>query len=95
MSSGGHGVGNSALLDTVVQLLPSPVDAPPIPAADLGGEPVELDRGDGAPVSAILFKTMNDPFTGRISLLRVAAGDMVPTRSTGTRGARRRSASAT
>ena len=76
MSSGGHGIGNSALLDTVVQILPSPVDAPPIPAADLGGEPVELDRGDGAPVSAILFKTMNDPFTGRISLLRVAAGDM-------------------
>ena len=76
MSSAGHGIGNSALLDTIVRVLPSPVGARSMPASDLGGEPVELDRGDGAPVSAIVFKTMNDPFTGRISLLRVASGCM-------------------
>ena len=76
MSSGGHGVGHSALLDAVARLLPSPADARPQPATDLGGEPVEFARGDEAPTSAVVFKTLNDPFTGRISLLRVAAGRM-------------------
>ena len=68
-----HGVGSSTFLDTVIDLFPSPADMPQFPASNLGGEAVEI--GDGT-ASALVFKTINDPFSGKITFLRVVSGEL-------------------
>ncbi len=70
-----HGIGNSSLLDTLVASAPLPTDRP-YPATDIGGEQIELDKSADAPMSALVFKTTNDPFAGKISLLRVMSGTL-------------------
>lgn len=59
-----HGVGNSALLDSIVDLCPPPA---PLPSTNIGGEPLTDPQGAGL----LIFKTLNDPFAGKISLFRV------------------------
>lgn len=71
-----HGIGSSRFLDTVIDYLPSPTDRDTFPATDVGGEPVEIETVDGGPVSALVFKTLNDPFSGKISILRVVSGEL-------------------
>ncbi len=71
-----HGIGSSHLLDTVVDYLPSPGDRASYPATDVGGEPVEIETSGEAPVSVLVFKTLNDPFSGKISVLRVVSGEL-------------------
>jgi elongation factor G len=72
--SSAHGIGTSAFLDAVVGYLPSPLERPAFPASDVGGGALEV-AADG-PLSALVFKTLNDPFTGRITLLRVVSGEL-------------------
>jgi elongation factor G len=69
-----HGIGPSALLDALVDLAPSPLDRGSFPAANLGGEAMEVAADPDAPVAALVFKTLSDPFSGKISILRVVAG---------------------
>lgn len=76
LSAGSHGIGPAALLDALVALLPSPVDRPPFPAKTAGGEEVGLAADPSAPVAALVFKTLSDPFTGKISILRVLSGTL-------------------
>jgi len=75
-SAGAHGIGPSALLDAVLAYLPSPADRTPFPATNLGGEPVELAGDPAGPLAALVFKTLSDPFTGKISILRVVSGTL-------------------
>src|SRR6202023_3149892 len=42
----------------------------------LGGEPVELTGDPAGPLAALVFKTLSDPFTGKISILRVVSGTL-------------------
>ena len=74
MSSGAHGVGASALLDTLVDLAPSPLDRGEFPATSIGGEPLTVATSVDEPASALVFKTLSDPFTGKVSLIRVVSG---------------------
>lgn len=76
MSAGGHGIGPAALLDAVVALLPSPAERPAFPAANVGGEPVEVSGDPAGPLAALVFKTLSDPFTGKVSILRVVSGTL-------------------
>ncbi|HEV3457152.1 MAG TPA: elongation factor G [Thermoanaerobaculia bacterium] len=76
LSAGGHGIGPSALLDAVVAYLPSPADRTPFPGTNVGGDPVELAGDPARPLAALVFKTLSDPFTGKISILRVVAGTL-------------------
>jgi elongation factor G len=71
-----HGIGTSALLDAVVDFLPSPTDRGTFPATDVGGEPIELQTDAGETLSVLVFKTQNDPFSGKISILRVVSGEL-------------------
>jgi elongation factor G len=71
-----HNIGSSALLDAVVDYAPSPVDAATVAATGIGDNKVELPVDTGAPVTAVVFKTFNDPFAGKISILRVASGTL-------------------
>jgi elongation factor G len=76
LSAGGHGIGPSALLDAVLALLPSPADRLPFPATNVGGEEIGLAGDPAGPLAVLVFKTLSDPFTGKISLLRVVSGTL-------------------
>jgi len=66
-------IGITPLLDFLVDAAVSPVDAGPRIAMD-GDEEVELTADPDGPTAIIVFKTMTDPYVGRVSLLRVLSG---------------------
>ncbi|MBO9717624.1 MAG: elongation factor G [Pseudoxanthomonas sp.] len=70
--------GVQAMLDGVVNLLPSPVDVPPVKGVDVDDESKELSResSDKAPFSALAFKIMTDPFVGSLTFFRVYSGTL-------------------
>jgi elongation factor G len=76
LASPAHNIGSSALLDLVIDVAPSPVDRGPFPAVNPGGEGIEVAPDPSGPLSALVFKTLSDPFTGKISILRVASGTL-------------------
>ncbi|MFB2839474.1 elongation factor G [Floridanema evergladense] len=65
--------GVQLLLDAVVDYLPAPIDIPPIQGQLPGGETVERRADDKAPLSALAFKIMADPY-GRLTFVRVYSG---------------------
>ena len=62
------------MLDGVIELLPSPVDIPPVPGFDLNDNEVTREASDDAPFSALAFKIMTDPYVGQLTFLRVYSG---------------------
>lgn len=76
VSSCAHGIGSSTLLDSFLAVLPSPADAQPYPATNIGGDPVELSADPNGPLAVLVFKTLSDPFTGKISMLRTVSGTL-------------------
>ena len=68
--------GVQAMLDGVINLLPSPVDVPAVKGVDVDDESKELTResSDKAPFSALAFKIMTDPFVGSLTFFRVYSG---------------------
>ncbi|MFO7697029.1 MAG: elongation factor G [Anaerolineae bacterium] len=62
------------LLDALVAYLPSPVEAQRQVVAVASGEQVELPADASKPLVAQVFKTMADPFVGRLSYFRVYSG---------------------
>lgn len=73
------------LLDGIVDLLPSPWEKGGEVAVDADGEPVEVVCTDEAPLAAYVFKTIADPFIGKLSYIKVISGklsaDMTPINS--------------
>jgi elongation factor G len=76
LAAGSHGIGPAALLDAFLAMLPSPADREPFPAKTVGGEDLVLAADPAAPAAALVFKTLSDPFTGKISILRVVSGTL-------------------
>src|SRR6185369_3575822 len=75
VGSAAKGIGLTAVLDAAVDLLASPADLPPLEAIDAkSGAPVERPADPSAPFSALVFKTVNDPFAGKLSVMRVVSG---------------------
>ena len=67
--------GIQPLLDAIVDYLPSPQDTPPISAINpRSGETILRLTSDDEPFSALAFKTVSDPFMGRLVYLRVYSG---------------------
>ena len=67
--------GTQQLLDAIVDYLPSPLDIPPVSATDPRSEEKVLRMAsDDDPFSALAFKTVSDPFMGRLVYLRVYSG---------------------
>ncbi len=65
------------LLDAVSALVPSPAERPALPAVEArSGEPIELEVSSAEPLAAYVWKTVADPFTGKISLVRVVTGTL-------------------
>ncbi len=66
--------GVQAMLDAVIDYLPSPMDIPPVKGANENGEPDSRRPGDDEPFAALAFKIMTDPFVGQLSFIRVYSG---------------------
>ncbi len=66
--------GIQPLLDAVVDFLPSPLDVPAMRCTTPEGEPTERPASDGAPLSALAFKLMSDPYVGHLTFLRLYSG---------------------
>jgi len=64
------------MLDSIVDLLPSPLDVPPlqVPSVDDPNVLVELKPDDKANFSALVFKIMTDPYVGQLAFIRVYSG---------------------
>lgn len=68
--------GVQALLDAVIDYLPSPLDVSAIEGEDDGGNRVICTPKDDAPFSAIAFKIATDPFVGTLTYFRVYSGQL-------------------
>ena len=66
--------GVQAMLDAVIDYLPSPVDVPAILGHDLHDKEIERHPSDDEPFSALAFKIMTDPFVGQLIFFRVYSG---------------------
>ncbi|WP_174873604.1 elongation factor G [Vogesella oryzae] len=66
--------GVQRMLDAVIELLPSPLDVPPVPGELEDGSPTTREASDEAPFSALAFKLMNDPYVGQLTFFRVYSG---------------------
>ncbi|HEX6463592.1 MAG TPA: elongation factor G, partial [Vicinamibacterales bacterium] len=66
-------IGIQPLLDAIVAYVPSPAERP-LRTKNADGEAVEIPTKDGGPAAAFVWKTVADPFAGRITLFRVISG---------------------
>jgi elongation factor G len=66
--------GVQAMLDAVIEYLPSPLDIPAIAGHDEQGNTIERHPSDGEPFAALAFKIMTDPFVGQLTFFRVYSG---------------------
>ncbi len=69
--------GVQPLLDAVVDYLPSPADLEAKPGLDPEGRLTSRPAHDQAPVAALAFKIMSDPYVGHLTFLRVYSGTLV------------------
>jgi len=69
-----NNAGSSVLLDAIVNILPSPDERPAMVGTDPQGELIERRASTEEPFSAQVFKTMADPFAGRLTIFRVYSG---------------------
>ena len=70
-------MGTSLLMDIITQHLPSPVDRGPAKGVKPGTEEEEIRTPEeGSPFSALVFKTIADPYAGRLTLFRVYSGTL-------------------
>ncbi len=69
--------GIQPLLDAVVNWMPSPLDRGTIKGINIDtDEPMELNPDDSAPLAALAFKIMSDPYVGRLTFVRVYCGTL-------------------
>ncbi len=68
--------GVQALLDAIIDFMPSPVEMPPVKGIDEDGEPATRTASDDSPFSALAFKILNDPFVGNLTFFRVYSGTL-------------------
>ncbi|WP_232058689.1 elongation factor G [Aquicella lusitana] len=68
--------GVQAMLDAVIDYLPSPIDVPPVKGHlnDAEGTPAERHPSDNEPFSALAFKIATDPYVGTLTYFRVYSG---------------------
>jgi elongation factor G len=66
--------GVQRMLDAVIQLLPSPVDIPPVEGEKENGEKDCRVASDDSKFSALAFKLMTDPYVGQLTFVRVYSG---------------------
>ena len=76
--SAAHNIGTSALLDLLVEAAPDPAGRGAAQGVNSRGESAEREVASSSPTSVYVFKTIADPFAGRLSLFRVMTGRLGP-----------------
>ena len=66
--------GVQAMLDAVIDYMPSPADIPPVKGLVENGGPAERAPKDEEPFAALAFKIMTDPYVGQLTFFRVYSG---------------------
>ena len=66
--------GVQAMLDAVVEFMPSPIEMPPVKGLDERDQEVTREASDDEKFSALAFKILNDPFVGNLTFFRVYSG---------------------
>lgn len=74
-SSGQMEIGVFALLDAILELVPSPADAPAVTAVGKDGDE-ELKCSDASPLAVYAWKTTADPFVGKQTYFRIYSGSL-------------------
>lgn len=70
-------IGAGSFVDFVTRVAPSPADRPAWGGhKPAGEEQIEAPADASAPLAAVIFKTMRDPFVGRLSVVRVVSGEL-------------------
>ena len=69
-------LGTGRLLEALVEDLPSPAMRGAVPASGPDGEAIEIEPDEQGPLVAYVFKTLADPYTGRVNLFRVYRGTL-------------------
>jgi len=73
--SGAKNIGIAPLLDAITSFLPAPNQRPPVECQNpVTGEPANRPADPSAPFAALVFKTVIDPFAGKLSIFRVISG---------------------
>src|SRR4030066_1556788 len=73
--SSGKNFGIDILMDYINSLLPSALDIPPVKVQDLNKKSeIEIKPAPDKPVLAYVFKTMADPYIGKLSIFRIFSG---------------------
>jgi elongation factor G len=68
--------GVQAVLDAIVEYMPSPAEVPPVKGQSETGEPLTRKADDAEPFAALAFKILNDPFVGNLTFFRVYSGTL-------------------
>ncbi|MDP8983560.1 MAG: elongation factor G [Pseudomonadota bacterium] len=68
--------GVQAVLDAIVEYMPSPTEVPQVVGQSDRGAPMTRKPDDDAPFSALAFKILNDPFVGNLTFFRVYSGTL-------------------
>ncbi len=68
--------GVQAMLDAVIELMPSPIDIPPVRGELENGSEGERKASDTEPFASLAFKIMTDPYVGQLTFFRVYSGVM-------------------
>ena len=71
-------IGVQPLLDNVVRYFPHPLYKSEVEGLDAKGQPAKRQMTATAPFSAFVFKTITDPFAGKLTLFRVYSGELHP-----------------
>jgi len=66
--------GVQRMLDAVIELMPSPVDIPPVGGTGEDEQPTSRKATDDEKLSALAFKLMTDPYVGQLTFVRVYSG---------------------
>ncbi|MHB0975820.1 MAG: elongation factor G [Candidatus Aquicultorales bacterium] len=75
--SGGHAIGVEPLLDGITAIVPSPAEKGAVPCSDSkSGEEKQCEPSASAPLAAFVFKTVADPYVGKLNLFRVYSGTL-------------------
>ena len=75
-TAGGRGIGIGPLLNAMIDLMPSPAEAPARKALGRNGEEEQLTASDSGPLAAYVWKTTADPFVGKMTYFRIFSGSM-------------------
>jgi elongation factor G len=78
VGAAGKPAGVDLLAQFLAEALPSPVDRPPVTVRTKGGGEAERPSDPNGPLTALVFKTVSDPYVGRINLFRVYSGKVRP-----------------